>query len=229
MKWLLALADVYQADSLSSRLRRRRFALFRGLVERLGPPPGGRPLRVLDVGGTESFWRNVGFPERPGAAEILLLNVEPPPVSAAGFRSMGGDARAMPQFPDRHFDVVFSNSVIEHVGDRADQRRMAEEVRRVGRSYFIQTPSRSFPMEPHFLFPFFQHLPVEARVQLLRRLPLGWYGRVPDAAKAREIVESVQLLSEAELRGLFPTAQIYHERFLGLTKSLIAYEGFGPA
>ena len=70
-----------------------------------------------------------------------------------------GDAVDMPGISDGAFDVVFSNSVIEHVETYENQRRMAAEIRRVGRRYFVQTPNRHFPLEPHFLVPGFQLLP----------------------------------------------------------------------
>ena len=59
-------------------------------------------------------------------------------------------------FKDKSFDAVFSNSVIEHVGTFEDQKMMANEVIRVTNFYFIQTPNLYFPIEPHFLVPFFQ-------------------------------------------------------------------------
>jgi 2-polyprenyl-3-methyl-5-hydroxy-6-metoxy-1,4-benzoquinol methylase len=73
----------------------------------------------------------------------------------------------MPQFQNDEFDIVFSNSVIEHVGSYEEQNLMASEVRRVGKRYFIQTPNLFFPIEPHFLFPFFQFLPLDYRVTLI--------------------------------------------------------------
>jgi hypothetical protein len=60
----------------------------------------------------------------------------------------------MPQYRDKEFDIAFSNSVIEHVGNDLRIRQMADEVRRVGRNY-LQTPNYYFPLEPHFFFPFF--------------------------------------------------------------------------
>ena len=71
---------------------------------------------------------------------------------------MAGDGRALP-FRDEAFDVVFSNSVIEHVGDAASQRRFAREVARVGRAYWVQTPNRWFPVEQHLLTPLVHWLP----------------------------------------------------------------------
>ncbi len=129
-------------------------------------------------------------------------------------------------FASKSFDVIYSNSIIEHIGRFEDQTRMANEVRRVGKRYFLQTPNRWFPIEPHFLFPFFQFLPVSIRVFLLRNFPLGWIGKIPDAKRAREIVKSIRLLDRKELRELFPGAHFYEEKFFGLTKSFVVYDGW---
>jgi 2-polyprenyl-3-methyl-5-hydroxy-6-metoxy-1,4-benzoquinol methylase len=79
----------------------------------------------------------------------------------------------MRQFRDHQFDVVYSNSVIEHVGDLDDMRRMAQEIQRVGKRYFLQTPNRYFPIEPHFVFPFFQFLPRPVQISLVQKFRLG--------------------------------------------------------
>jgi hypothetical protein len=152
---------------------------------------------------------------------ITLLNLPPAPLAADHFTIVEGDARSMPQFADGQFDIVFSNSVIEHVGSFADQRKMASEVMRIGRSYFVQTPNRYFPMEPHALFPFFQFLPLSLRIWMVRRFPMGWLGRIPDPEKARARVGSIELLSRKNLRRLFPEADIRSENFAGLTKSFM--------
>lgn len=103
---------------------------------------------------------------------------------------------------------------------------MAREVKRVGARYFLQTPNRHFPIEPHFLFPYFQFLPVPARVWLLQHFRLGWRSRIRDAGKARASVESVRLLSKAELIALFPDASLFEEKMVGLTKSFVVYAGW---
>lgn len=213
------LANNQDPDSFASRLRRRRFAFFSQLLARV---PG--TLRILDVGGTRDFWQQMGA-DVLRRAEITLVNLNPDPVSAPGMTSVQGDARALP-FAPASFDVVFSNSVIEHVGGLADQTRMAAEVMRVGQRFFIQTPNRYFPIEPHFLMPFFQFYPVALRVALVRRFRLGWLPRTPDKAKAREAVEGVRLLNRRELASMFPGAGIYEERLAGMTKSFVAYGGW---
>jgi SAM-dependent methyltransferase len=184
------------------------------------------PIRLLDIGGTESFWETMGFVGRD-EVEITLCNLTPLPAPRhPGIRLVQGDACKLEAFDDDEFDVVFSNSVIEHVGELTRCQAMADEVRRVGRRYFVQTPNRYFPTDPHFPFPLFQFLPLEARARLLQALPLAWVGRIRDPANAREVAQSVRLLSEREFRALFPGCSIYREKFLGLTKSFIAYAGW---
>lgn len=219
---LRKIADNSSQDSVASRLRRRRMSFFRALIADLP-----RPLRVLDVGGTEEFWR-IAFGDLDGI-EITLLNVKPVDKTAEHFQSVTGDARSMPQFRPREFDIVFSNSVIEHVGDWNQQWRMANEIRRIGKSFFVQTPNKYFPIEPHFLVPGFQFLPVSVRVAMVRRWKLGWWPRIPDKAAAQKEVESIRLLSRTEVRKLFPDSTVGVERFLGLPKSFFAYSGFSES
>lgn len=52
-------------------------------------------------------------------------------------------------FDDREFDWVFSNAVIEHVGDERAQLSFLNEMLRVGRNVFFTTPNKYFPVEPH--------------------------------------------------------------------------------
>jgi hypothetical protein len=213
-------ADFRNAASLSRRLRGKRFELFERLIA-----PLTTPLRVLDVGGTEDFWRAMGYGER-AELRITLLNITAGETASPYMTSVAGDARDLAQYDDGEFDVVFSNSVIEHVGGAADQKRMADEVQRVGRRYFVQTPNRYFPIEPHFLFPGFQFLPEAAQVFLLSHFRLGTYEIVRDRDYARTLVREIRLLSLSEFRRLFPQAAIHRERLVGLTKSFIAYGGW---
>ena len=214
-KW----ADNRDPASLAARLRRRRFALFETLLARV---PGH--VRILDVGGTADFWRVIGF-SRPNVS-VTLLNQALATGESDAIRSVVGDARDMREFGDREFDIVFSNSVIEHVGTFADQQAMASEVRRIGKRYFVQTPNKYFPIEPHFLFPGFQFLPVSVRAGMLARRNVGWYTKAASYEAALAEVTAIRLLSEREFRRLFPEARLCRERFFGLTKSFTVYRGW---
>jgi SAM-dependent methyltransferase len=187
------------AEPLARRARDARHDLYRSVIA----PRAGET--ILDVGcGTEGL---AGF--EPGA-EITGLDAAERP-DYPGRRFVRGDARALP-FEDASFDIVYSNSLVEHLHP-GDRDRFADEIRRVGRRYWVQTPNRYFPVEPHVLLPGFQFLPEPAR----RRLwGLGMRGDY----------EEIELLGAAELRRLFPDAVIVRERFAGLAKSLIAA---GPA
>ena len=218
--FIKSLADNSSATSLATRMRAARFSLF---ISLLGSIKGH--VDILDIGGTQSFWNLMGGGDL-GDISITLLNIEHQDVASDKFISAVGDARNMPRFGTRSFDVVFSNSVIEHVGTYDDQRRMANEVMRVGKRYFIQTPNKRFPLEPHFLFPWFQYLPGEARAQMVHRFSVGWYKRIPDIRAARAEVDSVRLLTKRQFSALFPGASIHVERFAGLAKSFVAYGGW---
>lgn len=100
---------------------------------------------------------------------------------------------------------------------------MTGEVRRVGKSYFIQTPNRNFPLEPPFLLPFFQFYPDWLKLALVRNFNLGWYKKIRNAEQAQEFIRTHRLLSEREMQELFPEGIIFKEILLGLTKSLTTY------
>lgn len=213
------IADNRYSESFAVQLRKKRFAFFQSLLSRLEPP-----VCILDIGGTESYWQVMEF-NADDRVFITLLNLNDENITTPNILSFAGDARNI-EADDASFDVVFSNSVIEHVGTYEDQMKMAQEVRRVGKRYFIQTPNKYFPLEPHFLFPCFQFLPLKIRVWLLQNFDLGWFRKTPDPIKAKEIVSGIRLLDRDEFRTLFSTATIYQEKVFGLTKSFVAYEGW---
>lgn len=216
---LKKIADNRNEQSLAVQLRRKRFAFFNSLLSHVN-----RPVHILDIGGTQAYWKMMEI-GKDDQVFITLLNLNEDKITMPNMTSIVGDARQI-DAEDSAFDVVFSNSVIEHVGTYADQLQMAKETMRVGKRYFIQTPNKYFPIEPHFLFPFFQFLPIAVRVALLQRFRLGWFPRESNLGKARRIVESIRLLDKGDFVKLFPTASIYEEKILGITKSFVAYEGW---
>lgn len=220
MNLLKRLADNTHPSGLGTRLRKKRHAFFVELIQSLH-----KPIKILDVGGTELYWKAMELPEAL-EVKVVLLNLEEHDVSSKDFISVAGNATDMKEMKDRSFDAVFSNSVIEHVGDFQAQRRMAKEVARIGKRYFIQTPNYWFPMEPHFLVPGFQWLPVALRVWLIRHFNLGWHKRITDLEQARDLVDHTRLLTKKEFQSLFPDAKLYEEKIFGLTKSFILYNGW---
>jgi len=177
--------------------------------------------RVLDVGGTSLNWSLA--PVRP---RLVVLNLpRTRQETDAGSTLVFGDGCALP-FRDAAFDIVFSNSVIEHLGSEENQQRFAAEVRRVGKRYWVQTPNRWFPVEVHLLMPFLHWLPRSWQSAVARRFTVWqWIERPsPDRRDyyVNHYLESVRLLDETALRGLFPGSAVVKERFLGLVKSLVA-------
>lgn len=213
---LKKLADNSRSSSMANALRRARLDIFRTYIQSLP-----KPVRVLDVGGTEKFWIQGGLVE-PELVQIVLLNTAKEPVTLPNFSSVIGDARDLSQFHTEEFDIVFSNSVIEHVGEFECQKKMADEIRRVGKRYFVQTPAKYFPIEPHFLFPFFACFPEYIKIFLVTHFSLGWYPKQNSVADAREFLRWFRLLTRKEMMSLFPDAKIQDERWLGFTKSFVA-------
>jgi hypothetical protein len=158
--------------------------------------------------------------------EIVLLNIYKQEVLNEHMHAVVGDAADLSAFENAAFDVVVSNSVIEHLPSPELQARMASEIQRVGIRHWVQTPNRNFPLEPHFLFPFFQYLPVAIRAWLLGQMDLGWYRRERDPALAMEAVRSIRLMTHRELRDVFPESQLVVERAFGLAKSFIVIGGW---
>lgn len=201
--------------TLTTRFRRRRMARFAREFAIT------KETTVLDVGGAPETWNLLDIRPR-----VTLLNTPRTREELAAAKTwVAGDGRCLP-FRDRSFDIVFSNSVIEHVGDSESQRRFAAEAVRVGRAYWVQTPNRWFPVEQHLLTPLIHWLPKSWQRSIIPNFTL-WALLVRPAPDRREFylrhfLDDIRLLSASDLRKLFPGCRIVRERFLGWTKSLIA-------
>jgi hypothetical protein len=141
---------------------------------------------------------------------------------AGWIRVEQGDACALPkEVASRAYDLVFSNSVLEHVGGHERRVRFAESVHAMAPAHWVQTPYRYFPVEPHWVAPGMQYLPVRARAAFARRWPLAHV----KSANLRDALDGVlwtELVDRTQMRYYFPDSTIVSERILGLTKSLIA-------
>ncbi|MFI9594585.1 hypothetical protein [Nonomuraea sp. NPDC052265] len=200
-------------DSLGAKARARRWQWFAGRF------PDLDRMSVLDLGGTAGAWMRA--PVRP--AHVHIVNLEQPPADLPSWlRADVADACDLPTaIRGTRYDLVFSNAVIEHVGGHQRRQRFADTVHEMAERHWVQTPYRYFPVEPHFLFPGFQFLPLAARTTILRRWPLV-HTPTSDRDAARMIAMEVELLSVTEMRHYFPKSQLRFERLAGLVKSVIA-------
>jgi hypothetical protein len=187
-------------------------------------------MTVLDLGGEAHTWLNAPV----HAQHVTLLNLPRASAEAADritaadagawMVSLAGDACDPPaEIRDRRFDLVYSNSVIEHVGGHLRRRQFARWVQELGERHWVQTPNRFFPVEPHWLVPGLQFATPRLQVAVLKRWPytskrfqsLSWQDRLDRAM-------GIELLSPSAFRSYFPDSELVRERLYGLTKSLIA-------
>lgn len=212
MKFLFnTFANNQNKSSISTKLRENRFALF---VETLSVKPSDK---ILDVGGAEYMWINSGFEN-----SVTLLNLKFEKRNPA-FSYICADACDMHMIKDKEFDIVFSNSVIEHVGRGKKQTQFAKEVLRVGKKIWIQTPNKHFPIEPHFVFPFFQYFPNKIQKIIALKWPYSHY--MFEKKGEDEILHGLSelnLLSVGDMKKLFDNSQIIFENFFGFIKNIIA-------
>jgi hypothetical protein len=190
------------------RARTQRTRLFE---HKMDVQPGAA---VLDLGGQPMIWDSLRT-----SVGLTVLNL--PGIALTTHRShhniryVEGDACDVTAFESRAFDIVFSNSVIEHVGPADKQEAFAREVRRLGKAYWVQTPSKWFPIEPHCGMPFWWFYPVSLQRHLLDR----WHEKLPAWT---EMVVGTTVLERSDMARLFPEATILTERVFGIPKSYIA-------
>ena len=207
------LYDVFAACTfVRGYFRHRRLSRFRRIF---------RPAfckTIIDVGGTPDIWSILNYP-----SAVTLVNTERRQLEPSnGFMAVMGDGRRLP-FSDDAFDLAFSNSVIEHVGNKRDMEQFAKELSRVGKGYYCQTPNRWFPIEPHLGTLFLHWFPQLINCYfVVRYLTLWGIMNRPTRATAAESLSQIRLLGKGELKSLFPDSNIITERFMLLPKSYAA-------
>lgn len=214
----------------SANARARRAATFREAFD-LTPQ-----TRVLDLGsqwGAHIHSVLEGTPVKPENTYIADIH---PAFLERGRQEFGfvpvlvGEDGKLP-FPDGFFDIVYCSSVIEHVTvpknevystksgkvfrERSlrHQREFAREIQRIGRQFFVQTPYRWFVIESHSWLPFYGWLPRRLLIPALNAVRPFWPSRThPDWC----------LLDRRELADMFDGAEIRSEKWMGMTKSIMA-------
>ncbi len=202
--------------SAINQLRLRIFRIWRGkrherFLQELAPRVGES---MIDVGGYPTYWTAYPMPvKRIDCVNLHQYDWPAEQYPEHNIGSLIGDGCAL-TMPDQCYDIAFSNSVIEHVGDLAAQKKFALEMRRVGRRLWVQTPAYECPLEPHFLAPFIHWLSPAWRKRLARNFTLwGWMER-PTKTDVEELVDFTQLLTKGQMREMFPDCEIITERLL---------------
>lgn len=217
------LANYDDIKSIGSRLRIKRIQPLLRLIEKVSEKEGS--VNLIDIGGTYQYWKIVpdSFLEK-NRVSITIANLpgtESYQASGA-FQFAPVDGRDLSRFDDNQFHIAHSNSVVEHVGDWESMVKFSNELKRVARKYFVQTPNYWFPIEPHCMTPLFHWLPKPLRVELVRKFNLGHWKKSSSVIDAVSVVESARLLDKTMFAALFDDADVLGERFLFLTKSWVA-------
>ena len=220
------LVNDTEKQGLSYYFRTRRAQLFKDYIDLNFPCDETNSIKILDLGGTESFWETVGSDYlNSKGIKIDLLNRSHNHINNTEiFGSIIGDATSLDKTFFTSYDVCFSNSCIEHVGQMRDIIKFRDNVIKF-ENYFIQTPNFHFPIEQHFIFPFFKHLSKPIRILLIRNFNFGKFRKQSNLLEAILQDESVYLLTNSVFSELFCEAHIEKEKFLTFTKSFTAIKG----
>ena len=213
------LVNHHKKNSFVNQFRQKRFELLKNGIEKLIQKDH---FKILDIGGDIQYWKNIGW-QHP-ACKIHLLNLyesKVPENETDQFSSSVGNVLSL-EYKKGEVDLIFSNSVIEHVGSYANQQIFAGEVRRVSDKYIVQTPSIWFPLEPHSLIPLFQFLPHPIRALLIMTFNINYFPKAKTYKEAIKVSHSTLMFTHKRFKQLFPEAEIQVERFLGIPKSYTA-------
>ncbi len=220
MRFSKIFVDHSRQDSFVNRLRKKRFEILEKRIESLASQK--ETFKILDIGGDISYWKHVGW-QNP-KSDIYLLNLYEntiPEADCNKFHSVIGNALDIP-FKQDDFELIFSNSVIEHVGSIQNQKKFADEVNRLSNHYIIQTPSLWFPLEPHSLIPFFQFIPHMLRAFLIMTFHINYFPKTKNYKDAVNVSKSTIMFTKKRFQKLFPEAEIEVERLFGIPKSYTA-------
>ena len=188
-------------------------------------------IRLIDLGGTVKFWEDWGLAKQPRLDVTIVndhhidKNHEHDLLALPNIHRLQADVLTLSAAYLAGYDVIFSNSLIEHLPGPEAQRQLAQAIIDSGRPYFMQTPNKRSPVDPHFprpYVPFFAAYPRPLQARLLSWSALGSGCAAPSYAAALERLSNYYPLTTSGVRQLFPQARIVMERPLGVPMSIIA-------
>ncbi len=175
-------------------------------------PSGDRGLQLID----DYKWKSKLSATNLSSEHIEKIKNIYPEIDAEV-----GDACNLP-YPDKSFDVVYCNAVIEHVGNPEKQRKMASEIMRVSKSWFVTTPNRWYPFEFHLRLPLVTWLPWHG---------YKWCGKIIsyNHVHKRYVTgadkSNLYLMSASDLKKCFPGSKIIKSKITFMAESLIVFGG----
>jgi len=210
-------------SKLSCISRKRKLELFYKIIK------PSEQTRILDVGaevnpGGDGDLQFVD--SYPWKSNLAAVNISPEHVFCIKKHypevdARIGDACKLP-WSDKYFDAVYSNAVIEHMGDFENQKKMAAEITRVGKRWFVTTPNRWYPFEFHMRLPFVTWLPGKSYL---------WAGRIISYNHVRKKYvfgtkcDGLRLLTARQLKCCFADSKIIKQRVTFMAETLIAVGG----
>jgi len=210
----------------STYSRRQRSRIFHSYFK-IGPE-----TTILDLGGGDG---NLIASMVKNKKNVCIADFDKQALQKAakmGFNVIELDESGKIPIVKNQFDIIFSNSVLEHVTvDKKDvyqfktnkefykaaierQKLFAEEVRCKSDRYYVQTPYKYFMIESHSWLPvIIVFLSRRLQFAILNFTNKFWVKRTsPDW----------NLLTYREMQDLFPDAKIIKEKSFFMVKSLIA-------
>jgi hypothetical protein len=213
-------------NKLRNKIREKRNSLFNETFKI------DNNTKILDLGGgnggyitslvINKYWKNITVAD----IDKELLNK----ARSRGLKTILLNQTCDLPFKDQSFDIIFCNSVLEHVTinkeeiwncfdsrrfyieSMRNQIKFSNEIRRVAKSYFLQTPNKYFPLESHTWLPFVQYYPRKFQIFIIKLLNKIWFKKTkPDW----------NLLNFKDIKYLFPNDLIYKDKILGMIKSFV--------
>lgn len=225
----MKIKEFLRFKDYQAKCRRKRGEIF---IQYLKPKEEDR---ILDLGGGEGAYISQMIPYKKNVYIADIDKIKLKKSVEKGYKTLVLNEDGTIPYEDGYFDIIFCSSVIEHVTvDKKNieaiqtnrefrdvalkrQKKLANEIERAGKSYFVQTPYKYFPLESHSRLPFFLVLlPRKLQIKIIKFFRKFWFARTtPDW----------NLLTVKDMKFLFPGAKIVKERAFFFTKSLMAIKG----